>query len=100
CSRRRMYSGAMCCLLVEIDRTAQPAALAGAEYRGQADGGIGADTALAEHDLVDPARRHASRARNRVLADPHRVEELVLEHFAGMDVWQGLLHRNASRAQW
>ena len=68
---------------------AQPEALGRAQCRGQADGGVGGDATFAQHDLVDAARRHAGGAGKRVLADAQRFEELLEQHFAGMDVGQG-----------
>jgi len=56
----------------------------------ETNGGIRSHAALAKHDLIDPARRHAGCTRKGVLADPHRAEEFLKQHFAGMNVGQGL----------
>src|SRR5690606_39389266 len=56
---------------------------------GQAHGGIGGDAALAQHDLVDAARRHGHGTGQGVLADAERHQELLLQHLAGMDIGQG-----------
>jgi hypothetical protein len=37
-------------------------------------------------DLIDLARRHADRAGEGILADAHRSQKLLQEHFTGMDV--------------
>lgn len=50
-----------------------------AEGARQAQGRVGRDGALAEHDLVDSAQRDADGARQRVLADVQRVEKLFSE---------------------
>ena len=65
---------------------AKPETLAGAQRRSEAQRGIRADAALAEHDLVDAARRHGCGARERVLADAERTEKFFQQDFAGVDV--------------
>lgn len=55
-------------LKIKIRLQAQPKPLTGSQRRSQAHGGIRRDAALAEHDLVDASRRHASSARQCVQA--------------------------------
>jgi hypothetical protein len=45
-----------------------------------------------ENDLVDPPGRHTDLTRQAVLADPHGLQELLQQHFAGMDVGQLFRH--------
>ena len=47
-----------------------------------------AETKVAQ--VVDTARRHQGRPRQRVLADAHGSKKLLEQHFAGMDVGQGV----------
>src|SRR3546814_15087146 len=72
-------------LEVVVGLEAQPEALAGTQRQRQrqrhADGGVRGDPTLAEDDFVDPARRDAHRARQRVLADAERAEELLQQDF-------------------
>src|SRR6185437_5774984 len=75
-------------LQVVVCLQAQPEALAGAEYGCKADCSVGADTALAQHDFIDAAWRHTRCAGHGVLADAERCEELLEEHFSGVDVGQ------------
>src|SRR3990172_3188273 len=69
---------------------AHPELLRSAEMPRQPDCGVRRDATLAEDDLVDAARRHADRASKGVLAEIHRLEELLEQHFAGMNVTQAL----------
>src|SRR3546814_13546350 len=73
-------------LKVVVGLQTQPEALAGTQRQRHADGGVRGNAALAEDDFVDPARRDAHRARQRVLADAERAEELLLKDFTGMDI--------------
>jgi hypothetical protein len=54
------------------------------EEASQAQGGIGTDPSLAVHDLVDPPRWHGDRARQLILAEFQRLEELGKEDLARM----------------
>lgn len=69
-----------------IGLQAQPEALGRAQRGSQAYGGVGSDAALAQHDLVDAARRYIGGPRQCVLADAHRLEKLFEQNFAGVDV--------------
>src|SRR5690349_3867597 len=57
----------------------------GAEVLAQAQGRVGSDRALAMHDLVDPARRHANADCKPVLGDLEPLDEVLHQHLAGMD---------------
>src|SRR6185295_2375649 len=48
--------------------------------------GIGGDVSLAQNNFVDAAWRHMNGTRQPVLAEPHRLEELLKQDFAGMRV--------------
>lgn len=72
----------------EVDLEAQPKPARGPEVPGQPHSGVGGDAALAEDDLVDPARRDADLPRQPVLAQTERLEELFEQDLAGMDVWK------------
>lgn len=58
----------------------------GSKYFGKAQGGVRRDAALAQHDLVDAARRHADGVGESGLADLHREQKLFEEDFAGVNV--------------
>src|SRR3546814_8084442 len=73
-------------LQVVVGLQTQPEALAGTQRQRHADGGVRGDPTLAEDDFVDPARRDVHRARQRVLADAERAEELLQQDFTGMDI--------------
>jgi hypothetical protein len=49
--------------------------------------GVGSDIPFAKHDLIDAARRNVNSARQRILAEAHRLKELFKQGFAGM--WIG-----------
>lgn len=49
---------------------------------GQTQIGVGGDGALAQDDLVDPARRHADGVGERSLAEIGRKQELLQQDFA------------------
>jgi len=51
----------------------EPEAVGGAEVAGQSECGVGRDPALAVDDLVGPARGHADRDGESVLADLQRL---------------------------
>src|SRR3546814_61319 len=72
-------------LQVVVGLQTQPEALAGTQRQRHADGGVRGDPTLAEDDFVDPARRDVHRARQRVLADAERAEELLQQDFTGLD---------------
>ena len=55
------------------------------EVDAKADGGVGRDGALAADDAVHAGRGNVQVERQAVLADPHRVEELLLEDFPRMN---------------
>src|SRR3546814_7573956 len=76
-------------LKVVVGLQTQPEALAGTQRQRHADSGVRGNAALAEDDFVDPARRDAHRARQRVLADAERDEELLQQDFTGMDIGEG-----------
>jgi len=46
----------------------------------QAQGGLGGDAPLAEHDLVDAPRVHAEGEPEPVLAEAERPQELLEQH--------------------
>src|SRR5882724_6561513 len=48
--------------------------------------GVGGDVALTQHDLVDAAGGDVHGARQAILAQPHRLQELFKQDFAGMRV--------------
>lgn len=52
------------------------------EEAREAQGGIGSDGALAQHDLVNAARIHADVNGKAVLAEVHRLDEFLQQHFA------------------
>jgi hypothetical protein len=54
----------------------------------QAQRGVGADSALAMHDLVDAAWRYIDCLGDPVLRDPHRFEELGQKDLAGVGGWE------------
>src|SRR5882724_9989667 len=58
---------------------------------------IGRDISLAQHDLVDAARRDMNRPRQRVLAERHGLEKLLKQDFAGMRVVEQSGFRRGSR---
>lgn len=60
-----------------------------AEEDAEADGHGGSDGSLAEHDLVDRARRHTDGAGHRVLRDAHGLEILLQQDLPRSD---GSLH--------
>jgi hypothetical protein len=64
-----------------------PEPLGSSEETSQPKRGIGADPPLAVHDLVDPPRRHRDRARQLVLAELQRLEELRKEDLARVHRW-------------
>src|SRR3546814_20659847 len=76
-------------LKVVVGLQTQPEALAGTQRQRHADSGVRGNAALAEDDFVDPERRDAHRARQRVLADAERDEELLKPEFTGMDLGEG-----------
>src|ERR1700757_1955910 len=55
-----------------------------AEIAGKPQICVGSDISLAQHDLVDTARRDMNRTCQRVLAQSHRFEELFEQNFAGV----------------
>ena len=55
------------------------------EVDAETDGGVRRDGALAADDAIHAGRRDVQVERQAVLADPHRVEELLLEDFPGMN---------------
>jgi hypothetical protein len=57
-----------------------------AEIAGEPQIGVGGDIPLAQHDLVDAARRDVNRARQGILAEAHRLEELFEQDFAGVGI--------------
>lgn len=63
-----------------------PELLARAEVLGKPHGGVSAYCAFSQHDFVDPARRHTDFACQAILAKAHRLEKLLEQHFAGMNV--------------
>jgi len=67
---------------------AHPELLARAEISGQPNGCARSNGSLAQHDLVDPARRHANFARQTILADRVGLEKLLEQYFSGVDVGQ------------
>jgi len=87
-----------CLFQVVVGLQAEPETLAGAERGGTPDRAVGADAALAKHDFVDAARRHAGGTRQCVLADAQRDQEFLQQDFAGVDVGQGL--HDGSMGQW
>ena len=78
-------------LEVVVGLQTQPEAFAGAEGSRQPQRGVGADPAFAENDLVDAARWHVGRARQRVLAERHWLEKILQQDLTGVDVGQ-LVH--------
>src|SRR5438309_10271279 len=73
-------------LEVEIRLQAHPVARRIAEVVRETQRGVGRDAALAENDLVDAPRRHADIARQRVLAQAARLQELLEENDARVAV--------------
>src|SRR5690606_40316138 len=69
---------------------AQPEPFAGAKDGSQAHCDVCGDAALAEDDLVDAARRDASRAGKGPATDAHRNQEVMQQNLPGMDVGQTL----------
>jgi hypothetical protein len=58
---------------------------------------VGSNISLAQHDLVDAARRDVNGTRQRVLAEAHRLEELFEQDFAGMWIEKQRAPRRGSR---
>ena len=58
----------------------------------QPQGGIGGDGAFAKHDLVDAARIHTNVNGEAVLAQVHRLDEFLQQHFTRMDGGEFLGH--------
>lgn len=83
-------------LQIVVGLQAHPEALAGAERGRQPDRAVGADAALAQHALVDAAWRHARGARQGVLADAQRGQELLQQDF--LPGW--MLGRRFMAARW
>src|SRR5436309_11403038 len=73
-------------LEVEIRLQAHPVARRIAEVVRETQRGVGRDAALAENDLVNAPRRHADIARQRVLAQAARLQELLEENDARVAV--------------
>src|SRR6266513_1020557 len=71
-------------LEVEIRLQAHPVARRIAKVLRETQRCVGRDTALAQNDLVDATRRHADIARQRVLAQAARLQELLEENDAGV----------------
>ncbi|MGH8694308.1 MAG: PIN domain-containing protein [Burkholderiales bacterium] len=46
---------------------------------------VGGDGALAADDFADALGRHADLLGQPILADPHRLQKLFEQHFAGCD---------------
>src|SRR3989441_8278392 len=69
-------------LEVEIRLQAHPVARRIAKVLRETQRCVRRDTALAENDLVDATRRHADIARQRVLAQAARLQELLEENDA------------------
>src|SRR6185437_2711723 len=97
-SRYLLAQGAVSFFEVVVGLQAQPKAFAGAERDGESHGSVGTDAALAQHDFVDATRWHASSSGEGVLADAEWRQEFLEQHFARMDVGQGL--HIVLRVQW
>lgn len=52
---------------------------------GESQRGVGSDTALALHDLVDAARWHGDVIGDQVFRQAQGREEIFAEQFTGMD---------------
>lgn len=72
---------------------------AGAEVAGQAQGGVGTDAALFEHDFVDAARGDIQGAGERILGQAMRVHEFLTQNFARMDGGQ-FVRSHVSGSPW
>jgi hypothetical protein len=55
------------------------------EEAREAQSSIGSEGALAKHDLIDTARVHADVNGKAVLAQVHRFDEFLQQHFTRMD---------------
>jgi hypothetical protein len=62
---------------------AEPEALRTAKYRPRPQIRIRGDRSCAAHDLVDPSRRHTDRAREAILRQAHRLDELQQQNLSG-----------------
>ena len=70
---------------VVVGLEVHPEAGRGAEEAAQAQRRVGGDGALAQHDLVDPPRRHVQRAGQPGLAQGHRFEKVLAQDLTGVD---------------
>jgi predicted dithiol-disulfide oxidoreductase (DUF899 family) len=70
----------------------QPEALRHPEIAGQSQRCVCGDGPLAQDDLVDAARRDGNVFRQLVLADVHRLEEVLEKYVAGVNCWKLLRH--------
>src|SRR5436853_6207492 len=85
-------------LEVEIRLQAHPVARGVAEVLRETQRRVRRDAALAENDLVDAPRRHADIARQRVLAQAARLQELLEENDARVELAVVSFHSyNAAR---
>ena len=67
---------------------AEKNAIGNAVIAGEAEVGVGGHGALAEDDLVDPARRYPNCARQRILRQACGLEEILKQDFARMGIGQ------------
>lgn len=88
----RLADGPLRLFKVVVQLQTQPETLRCPEVAREAQGRVGRDGALAEDDLVDPARRHLDIPRQPVLADSKRQEKLFKRDFPRMDIGEALLH--------
>ena len=70
---------------VVVGLKVEPELRGGAKGARQAQSGIGGDAALALDDGVDAIRRDAQGARQGILADAQRLEELFQQDLAGVN---------------
>ena len=81
-SSSRPLHALACFLEIVVRLETHPKLLRRAKVLRKPNRGVGRDATLAEHDLIDATWRHANRPRDRILAESHRLEELLEEHLA------------------
>ena len=79
-------------LEVVLDLEVHPEAIAEPEVAGEPKCRVGRDRPLAMDDLVDTAWGHTDVLGQAVLADTHRLEEVLHEDLTGMDWFELLTH--------
>lgn len=60
-----------------------------AEEAGEPERGIWGDSARAAHNLIHPPRRHSRSAREPVLSDTERFQELLTQYLARVNTMRG-----------